>query len=163
AGAVLFPLSVLAFAPGSRRRGRTVFLLFSLAGFAYGASAPGLLDLTSHLPGFDLALNYRLVFLAGFGLSGLAALGAESLAAGAVAPARLTLATPPLGREPARFVAAGDGFRPNASALYGIEDARGYESLVLDRFADTFPLWSTPRAASFNSVDDLSRPFLGFL
>ncbi len=36
----------------------------------------------------------------------------------------------------------GDVFRPNAAALYGIEDVRGYESLVLDRFADTFPLWS---------------------
>src|SRR4029077_2530851 len=82
---------------------------------------------------------------------------------GSVAPALPTLAALPLGSEPARFVAAGGGFPPNASALFGIADARGYESLVLDRFADTFALWSTPRAASFNRVDDLSRPFLGFL
>ena len=46
-----------------------------------------------------------------------------------------------------------------------MEDARGYESLVLDRFADTFPLWSRPQPASFNRVDDLvsARPFLSLL
>jgi len=255
AGAVLFPLSLLAFGGGRRGRDRFVFVVFALAGIAYGASAPGLLDLTARLPGFDLALNYRLVFLAGFGLAGLSALGVQALsedgsarrlavAAGVVAallvvarvaasgvfaargldpafvrgeflaevapvallaliaaasrafPERVavaallcllgqrflemrgtyptlpaasavpelpTLAALPLGSEPARLVAAGDAFRPNASALYGIEDARGYESIVLDRFADTFPLWSVPRPASFNRVDDLSRPFLGLL
>jgi Bacterial membrane protein YfhO. len=64
---------------------------------------------------------------------------------------------------PARVVAAGDVFRPNGAALYGLEDARGYESLVLDRFADTYPLWSKPQFASFNRVDDLASPFLSFL
>jgi hypothetical protein len=64
---------------------------------------------------------------------------------------------------PARVVAAGDVFHPNGAALYGLEDARGYESLVLDRFADTFPLWSKPQFASFNRVDDLASPFLSFL
>src|SRR5262249_31772172 len=63
----------------------------------------------------------------------------------------------------ARLVAAGAMFRPNASALYRVEDVRGYESLVLDRFADTFPLWCVPQAASFNRVEDVSRPFLSFL
>jgi hypothetical protein len=64
---------------------------------------------------------------------------------------------------PGRLVAAGDTFRPNAAALYGVEDVRGYESIVLARLADTFPLWSAPQAASFNRVDDLSRPFLSLL
>jgi Bacterial membrane protein YfhO len=64
---------------------------------------------------------------------------------------------------PARVVAAGDVFRPNGATLYGLEDARGYESLVLDRFADTYPLWSKPQFASFNRVDDLASPFLSFL
>ena len=76
-----------------------------------------------------------------------------------------TLLALPIGGAPSRIVARGDVFRPNAAALYGIEDVRGYESLVLDRFADTFPLWSQAQAASFNRVDDLasSRPFLSLL
>jgi hypothetical protein len=85
-----------------------------------------------------------------------------TLPAGALAPA-----LPELAKLPAdglgRVVAAGDVFRPNGATLYGLEDARGYESLVLDRFADTYPLWSTPQHASFNRVDDLTRPFLSFL
>jgi hypothetical protein len=64
---------------------------------------------------------------------------------------------------PARVVAAGDVFRPNGATLYALEDARGYESLVLDRFADTYPLWAKPQFASFNRVDDLASPFLSFL
>jgi hypothetical protein len=257
AGAVLFPLAVLAFAGRARDRGRILFLAFFLAGLAYGASAPGLLDLTTRLPGFALALNYRLVFLAGLGLAGLAALGTQELEAdragrgpalakagwacavglGAafliarpifdarelsprflwtnlafeVAPlialalawlafrpatsrvataaivllvgqrflemsgtyptlpsARLapdlpTLSALPLGSDSSRIAATADTFRPNAAALYGVEDVRGYESLVLDRFADTFPLWSRAQPASFNRVDELSRPFLCFL
>jgi hypothetical protein len=47
--------------------------------------------------------------------------------------------------------------------LYGLEDIRGYESLVLNRFAETWPLWCLPQFASHNRVDDLSRPFLSFL
>ena len=255
AGAVLFPLAVLAFAGPDRRRERWLFLLLAAAGVGYGASVPGLLDLTSRLPGFALALNYRLVFLAGFGVAGLAALGTEALesegaarrlgiaSAGvavllgaaylaarpvfadrkldptfarreflvevlpvallaaaaaaarrrprAVAEAALaylvlqrflemngtyptlpaetlaprlpTLAALPVGSDPSRIVAEGGVFRPNAAALYGVEDVRGYESIVLDRFADTFPLWSSPQSASFNRVDDLRRPFLAFL
>ncbi|HWZ87132.1 MAG TPA: YfhO family protein [Thermoanaerobaculia bacterium] len=255
AGAVLFPLAALAFVGRPRVRGRAIFLTFFLVGVAYGASAPVLLDLTARLPGFALALNYRLVFLSGLGLAGLAALGAQSifeaagprrLAVGSAAvagallvafaaarpvfaargleagflrrgllfeivpvillllaavgarrrpgavvdaaivwlalqrflemggtyptlppgafPPRLpTLAALPLGSDPSRITALADGFRPNASALYGIEDVRGYESLVLDRFADTFPLWSRAQTASFNRVDDLARPFLSFL
>jgi hypothetical protein len=255
AGAVLFPLAALAFAGPGRRKERWLFLLLAAAGVGYGASVPGLLDLTSRLPGFALALNYRLVFLAGFGLAGLAALGMEALeaegaarrlaiaSAGAaallgvaylaarpvfadrklapsfarreflvevlpvallaaaaaaarrrsravaeaalvylvlqrflemngtyptlpaetLAPRLPTLAALPVGSDPARMVAVGGVFRPNAAALYGVEDVRGYESIVLGRFVDTFPLWSSPQSASFNRVDDPGRPFLGFL
>ncbi|HKD16608.1 MAG TPA: hypothetical protein VKG23_01980, partial [Thermoanaerobaculia bacterium] len=56
AGAVLFPLGALAFAGGTRRRERWLFLVLAAAGVGYGASAPGLLDVTSRLPGFALAL-----------------------------------------------------------------------------------------------------------
>ena len=256
AGAVLFPLAATALVARRAPRGRTIFLGFFLAGIAYGASAPILLDATGRLPGLSLALNYRLVFLAGFGLAGLAALGAgaleepggprrlaiagaatlaalvggcllarpvfaeralapafvrgellaealpvlllamaaagaagrpraiagaaavclvaqrfaemggtyPTLPAAALAPPLPTLQAAPIGAgEPARVVAAGNALRPNAAALYGFEDARGYESIVLARVADTFPLWCRPQPASFNRVDDLSRPFLAFL
>jgi hypothetical protein len=256
AGAILFPLAILAFFGKPRARGRTIFLAFFLAGLAYGASAPVLLDLTARLPGFALALNYRLVFLSGLGLAGLAALGTEelqragagrvrvaaavcwitagvivlayllsrpvfesrglaaafvrgnlifelvplialalwfplrwsvsrrasaavillvaqrflemtgtypTLPASTLAPRLPTLAALPLGSDPSRIAATAGVFRPNAAALYGLQDARGYESLVLDRLADTFPLWSHAQSASFNRVDDLARPFLSFL
>ena len=85
-----------------------------------------------------------------------------TLRAGTLAPSLPALATLPA-EGPYRIVAAGDVFRPNGAALYGLEDARGYESLILDRFADTFALWSKPQFASFNRVDDLASPFLSFL
>ena len=254
AGAVLFPLAVLGLLRRPpRERGRAIFLGFLVAGLLFGASAPGVHDLMSRLPGFALALNYRLVFLAGLGLSGLAAFGAAHLisepAAGRrlvfvsgavglalvagfqlaqpvfadrslpdsftwtqflyevvpvallgfgalVLPARarvpaalvllcgqrflemrgiyptlpaLALAPPLPGLEaarsdtPSRVVAAGTIFRPNGAALYGLEDVRGYESLVLDRFADTYPMWCRAQPASFNLVTDLGSPFLSLL
>jgi len=256
AGALLFPLAGLAFAARPLSRGRGMFAGFALAGMAYGASVPGVMDLTARLPGFALALNYRLVFLAGFGLAGLAAFGTHhleargdarglartsgvcalalcalflivrpvfaarglapaftgtglvfevaplvalaliavasvsgvrlasaalvllvaqrllemggtypTLPASTLAPRLPTLAALPIGGDPSRIVARSDIFRPNAAALYGVEDVRGYESLVLDRFAETFPLWSRAQAASFNRVDDLAaaRPFLSLL
>jgi hypothetical protein len=253
AGAMLFPLAALAARRRFHERGRTIFILFFAAGLLAGASAPGLLDLLVRLPGFSMALNYRLVFLAGLGLAGLAAFGAEELATGgqrlaaanaAICSAALVavfyfsgaifrernlpgsflvasfaaelvplllftgvavlprvspracailallllggerwremsgtyptlpasaLAPPLTGLHSvaapglARVAATGDTFRPNAAALYGIEDARGYESIVLARLADTFPLWSTPQPASFNRIDEPDRPFLSLL
>ncbi len=255
AGAILFPLALLAFARRTAPRGRSLFFAFVLAGLAYGASFPGVMDLTGRLPGFALALNYRLVFLAGLGLAGLAALGAQELEGpGAVkklgrasaacvaalcaacffalpvfserdlppsfvrnsfaaetapvltlalvcfagrmkgsrmavgvlvllvgqrflemegtyptlpvstfAPSLPTLGALRRGSDPSRVVAAGDVLRPNQATLYRLEDVRGYESLVLDRFADTYPLWSRSQPASFNRVTDLTRPFLSFL
>jgi len=254
AGAVLFPLAALGlFRRPPRERGRAIFLGFLVAGLLFGASAPGVHDLVSRLPGFALALNYRLVFLAGLGLSGLAAFGAAHLIAEPAAGRRLVLISgavglalvvafqlaqpvfadrglpesftwtqllyevvpvallgfaalvlpararvpaalallcgqrflemrgvyptlpaealaPPLpgleaahGETPSRVVAAGTIFRPNGAALYGLEDVRGYESLVLDRFADTYPMWCRAQPASFNLVTDLGSPFLSLL
>ncbi len=65
--------------------------------------------------------------------------------------------------EPVRVVALGYRFVPNVSALYEIEDVRGYESLTLRPFVSTYPLWCVPQGAWFNRVDDLERPFLSFL
>lgn len=255
AGAVLFPLAALGLLGRAQSRGRWIFLGFFLAGLAYGASAPLLLDATSSLPGFALALNYRLVFLAPFGLAGLAALGADrigetesarrlattallfavvltvaylsswrvyesrdlpddflrrsigfevvpvvalsiaaaflrkrparlavvalallvaqrylemretypTLPARSLAPELPVLAAIPRTPEPRRVVATGGVFRPNGAALYGLEDVRGYESLVLNRFAETYPFWCGAQFASHNRVDDLTRPFLSFL
>src|SRR5262249_9365616 len=85
-----------------------------------------------------------------------------TLPASVLAPGLATLAGLP-SSSPSSVVAGGDVFRPNPSALYGLEDVRGYESLVLDRFTDTFPLWCRPQHASFTRVDDLALPFLSFL
>ncbi|MEP7132926.1 MAG: hypothetical protein ABI914_07160, partial [Acidobacteriota bacterium] len=249
AGAVLFPLA--AIGASRRRKGRALFLSFLAAGLLLGASAPGLLDVLSRLPGFSLALNYRLVFLSALGIAGLAALGADELRSGgsrrlaaaagvvllgliavrfaaagvlnaralpsafvrshfffetfpvallgatalfwrnraaplaaaalallvseralemsgtyptvdarALSPSSSVLASL---RHGARVGATGANLEPNGAALLGLEDARGYESIVLDRFADTFPLWCVPQHASFNRIDDLNRPFLSFL
>ena len=258
-GAVLFALAGWGLWWGLWSRegvesGRSIFAGFLVAGLLFGASAPGLIDVISKLPLFELALNYRLVFLAPLGLAGLAAFGTERLcreeswrglaAASAITLVLLTVgfmdsrgvfrarglpdsfvrasfaweivplgllaaaallfrrdrrgvlftalfllvlqragemrgvyptlpaetlapAQPALAKLPAdgpwRIVATSDVFRPNSAALYGLEDVRGYESLVLDRFADLFPLWSKPQFASFNRVDGLASPFLSFL
>ena len=254
AGAVLFPLATVGAV--ARRRERGILLGFSVAGLAYGASAPILLDATSRLPGFSLALNYRLVFLAPLGLAGLAALGANELlerrapvrrlaiaaaAAAAVlailfalsddvfrerqlspgfvavsfgqellpvllvgatallsggrartviatavallvaqrfremggvyptlparslAPALPEIASLPRGGDPYRIAAAGADLRPNGAALLGLEDVRGYESLVLRRFEETYPLWCRRQFASHNRIEDVGAPFLSYL
>ena len=83
-GALLFPLALLAFrSPRGERPARSVFLAFYLAGLGFGASAPLLLDAVSALPGFDVALNWRMVFFAPLGLAGLAAFGAAEIVKGA--------------------------------------------------------------------------------
>jgi hypothetical protein len=256
AGSMLFPFAALAFAPRSgSSRSRGLFLGFAAVGLLLGASFPVVMDLVSWLPGFSLAHNYRLVFLAGVGLSGLAALGSArareapkslavaaaltaaalgacfllsrgvfasralppgflasafavelaplvllaAAAAGArrraghlaavgvlllcveralemggtyptlpartLAPDLPTLAALPRGKTapPYRIVGLGDVLRPNASALYGLEDVRGYESIALGRYTDTYALWCRPQWASFNRVDSLGPPLLSFL
>lgn len=65
--------------------------------------------------------------------------------------------------QPVRFVAVGQTLLPNVAAVYGIEDARGYESMTFRPLYETFPLWCVPQPAWFNRVDDLGRPFLSFL
>ena len=255
AGAVLLPLAAVG-AFGRRPRERGIFLGFFLAGLAYGASTPILLDVTSRLPGFSLALNYRLVFLAPLGLAGLAAIGANRLvdhrsairrlaiAAAAVAvllallfalsrgvfrerelppdfvavsfaeealpvlllgaaallagtrarsavaaavvllvgqrflemsgvyptlpsrslaPSLPTLASLPQGGDPYRVAAAGADLRPNGAVLFGLEDVRGYESLVLRRFDETYPLWCRRQFASHNRIEYLGASFLSYL
>lgn len=80
AGSMLFALSGVALARrGAGGTGRGLFLTLAAAGLLLGVCAPGVMDVVSWLPGFALAQNYRLVFLAALGLSGLAALGAAEV------------------------------------------------------------------------------------
>ena len=64
---------------------------------------------------------------------------------------------------PERVVGVGSMLVPNTSALYELEDVRGYESMTLRALYETYPLWCRPQPAWYNRVDDLSKPFLSFL
>jgi hypothetical protein len=64
---------------------------------------------------------------------------------------------------PERVVGVGQMLLPNSSALYELEDVRGYESMTLRALYETYPLWCVPQAAWYNRVDDLEKPFLSFL
>ena len=64
---------------------------------------------------------------------------------------------------PFRVVGQYHAFIPGTSALYELEDVRGYEALTLERYALTYPLWCVAQPIWFNRVDDLTRPFLSFL
>jgi hypothetical protein len=61
---------------------------------------------------------------------------------------------------PFRVVGVGEVLLANTSALYELEDVRGYETMTFLRLVWTYPLWCIPRAVYFNRVDDLTRPFL---
>jgi Bacterial membrane protein YfhO len=65
--------------------------------------------------------------------------------------------------EPWRFTATGFQFIPNISALYEVEDVRGYEAMTFLPLTETFPLWCVPQPVWFNRVDDPTTPFLAFL
>jgi hypothetical protein len=64
---------------------------------------------------------------------------------------------------PFRFAALGFAFVPNVSALYELEDVRGYEAMNFKPLVDTQPLWCVGQGVWFNRVDDPTRPFLSFL
>jgi Bacterial membrane protein YfhO len=62
-----------------------------------------------------------------------------------------------------RMAGVGRALIPNASAVYGLDDVRGYEAMTLHRLHDTYPLWCVAQPVWFNRVDDPARPFLSFL
>jgi len=64
---------------------------------------------------------------------------------------------------PFRMAGLHFAFLPDAAALYGLEDARGYEAMTFRRLYETYPLWCKPQGASFNNVFDKTRPFLSML
>lgn len=64
---------------------------------------------------------------------------------------------------PDRMTAVGFSLIPNISALYEIEDVRGYEAMTFLPLFATYSLWCVPQGVWFNRVDDPTKPFLSFL
>src|SRR6185436_974772 len=65
-------------------------------------------------------------------------------------------------KEPFRIVAHAHGFIPGTSALYELEDVRGYEALTFARYIETYRLWCVAQSVWFNRIDAF-KPFLSFL
>jgi hypothetical protein len=66
-------------------------------------------------------------------------------------------------REPFRITGHGLAFVPGTSAMYELEDVRGYQAMTFRRYRETYPIWCVHQPVWFNRVDDLTRPFLSFL
>ena len=62
-----------------------------------------------------------------------------------------------------RMTAVSHIFIPNISALYGLEDVRGYQAMTHLRWFDTYSAWCEHIPVHFNRVNDLTRPFISFL
>ena len=69
----------------------------------------------------------------------------------------------PRGGPPFRIASEHFSFVPSTSALYGLEDVRGYEALTFKRLVDTYRMWCTPQPIAYNMVTDLTRPFLSLM
>jgi hypothetical protein len=66
-------------------------------------------------------------------------------------------------REPFRITGRKYAFIPGTSALYELEDVRGYEALTFQRYFDTYSAWCVHQPVWYNRTDDLSRPMLDLL
>jgi hypothetical protein len=66
-------------------------------------------------------------------------------------------------REPFRITGRKYAFVPGTSALYELEDVRGYEAMTLQRYAATYDAWCVHQPVWFNRTDDLDRPMLDLL
>jgi hypothetical protein len=177
---------VLLLAACARKRRAWFFAGLALAGFLVACGIPPLPHLLHALPLFDITINERLAFAGSFGLAMLAGIGADRwpraiplmlaivlaervLEDGRIYPAIEERAFYPkvisIPREGDLFRIAGTWatFVPNISAMYELEDVRGYEAMTFRRYAQTYPLWSRYQHAFFNLVEDPSRPFLSFL
>lgn len=65
--------------------------------------------------------------------------------------------------EPYRIVGRAHALVPGTSALYELEDVRGYEAMTFSRYVATYDAWCTHQPVWFNRVDDLTRPFLSMI
>ena len=66
-------------------------------------------------------------------------------------------------RAPFRVVGLYYALIPDTAALYGLEDARGYEAMTSKRLFETYPLWCRHLPVAYNIIEDRSRTFLSFL
>ncbi len=64
---------------------------------------------------------------------------------------------------PFRIVGRAHALVPGTSALYELEDVRGYEAMTYSRYVATYDAWCTHQPIWFNRVDDLTKPFLSML
>ncbi|HEX9163669.1 MAG TPA: YfhO family protein [Thermoanaerobaculia bacterium] len=78
AGSMLFAPAIFALVR-SRSRERWFFLGAVIFGLAAGVSAPGVTQLLSHLPGFGIAVNDRMIAFAALGMCALAAMGIDAV------------------------------------------------------------------------------------
>lgn len=62
-----------------------------------------------------------------------------------------------------RVIGRGLVFMPNTSAVYGVDDVRGYEALTFAPLVETYPMWCEQIPVWFNRVDDLTRPMLSMM
>jgi len=65
--------------------------------------------------------------------------------------------------QPYRIVGRAHALVPGTSALYELEDVRGYEAMTFSRYVATYEAWCTHQPVWFNRVDDLTKPFLSML
>jgi hypothetical protein len=65
--------------------------------------------------------------------------------------------------EPFRIAGRAHALVPGTSALYELEDVRGYEAMTFSRYVATYEAWCTHQPVWFNRVDDLTKPFLSML
>jgi hypothetical protein len=175
-----------------RRRDRRTWFFVALTivslGALFGSWPFG--QILHALPLFDLALNERLGFAAGFGLALLAGFAVDAIASRRVTIAVAILAAALLERtaddgrlypaidksaffprlpviaaipRDARMTAQGFVLTPNNPTMYGLEDVRGYTAMTNLRLSETWPMWSVHMKAYYNRVDDLASPFLSFL
>ncbi len=66
-------------------------------------------------------------------------------------------------RTPFRIVGHRWSLMPATSALYGLEDVRGYEAMTFAPYVEAYRVWCEPQNVFFNRVDDLSKPFLSMM
>jgi hypothetical protein len=64
---------------------------------------------------------------------------------------------------PERMTGLWYAFVPNASAIYGLEDVRGYDAMLFAPYEQTYPLWCHQLPTYYNRVRDPQAPFLSFL
>jgi hypothetical protein len=78
-------------------------------------------------------------------------------------PVPIFRSLPRAGGAPFRIVGRAHALVPGTSALYELEDVRGYEAMTFSRYVATYDAWCTHQPVWFNRVDDLTRPFLSMM